>query len=151
MERIDGLQRGPGKPPKEDLSDPIDQARMKRLTDAISLGATIRLACKYANINTKTYYVWRDRYPEMLEAVASAEGRGLVGWLAKIETAANAGSWQAAAWKLERRYPETYGRLVQDQRSVQLQVTPEHLENMSDADLDTALRRALDRGGEEAP
>jgi hypothetical protein len=34
----------------------------------------------------------------------------MVGWLAKIEAAANEGAWQAAAWKLERRYPHEYGR-----------------------------------------
>ena len=27
-----------------------------------------------------------------------------------IEMAASEGNWQAAAWKLERRYPETFGR-----------------------------------------
>ena len=37
-----------------------------------------------------------------------------MGWLAKIEQAANQGHWQAAAWKLERRYPQEYGRTVQN-------------------------------------
>lgn len=143
------MPKDEGAPPKEDLSSALDRARQERLTDAIALGATIALACKYAGLNTKTYYVWKERYPEFGEAVAAAEGRGLVGWLTKIEDAANAGSWQAAAWKLERRYPETYGRQVQDQRSVQLTMTAEQLENISDADLDLALKRALARNGEE--
>jgi hypothetical protein len=42
--------------------------------------------------------------------LAEAEGRAAIGWLALIEQAAREGNWQAAAWKLERRYPETYGR-----------------------------------------
>ncbi len=35
-------------------------------------------------------------------------------WLAKIEKAASDGAWQAAAWKLERRYPHVYGRVVNE-------------------------------------
>jgi hypothetical protein len=35
-----------------------------------------------------------------------------VKWLARIEQAASE-HWQAAAWKLERRYPKDYGRSVQ--------------------------------------
>ena len=45
--------------------------------------------------------------------LTEAEGRAAIGWLAKIEKVANEGDWKAAAWKLERRYPETYGRTFQ--------------------------------------
>ena len=31
-----------------------------------------------------------------------------------IEQAAKDGTWQAAAWKLERRYPQEYGKTVQE-------------------------------------
>jgi hypothetical protein len=34
--------------------------------------------------------------------------------LAKIEKAASDNNWAAAAWKLERRYPDVYGRTVQE-------------------------------------
>jgi hypothetical protein len=44
------------------------------------------------------------------DAVKEAEGKATVGWLAKIEKAASEGNWTAAAWKLERRYPNDYGR-----------------------------------------
>jgi hypothetical protein len=47
---------------------------------------------------------------EFVERIREAEGRAVIGWLAKIEKAATDGNWQAAAWKLERRYPENYGR-----------------------------------------
>lgn len=83
---------------------------VKKLTDAIKLGATYELACGYAGISFETFRQWRDRKPAFLDAIKAAEGVAAVGWLAKIEKAASDGTWQAAAWKLERRYPEEYGR-----------------------------------------
>jgi hypothetical protein len=86
--------------------------RLKRLTDAIALGTTRTLACAYAGINIDTLEIWEKRYPEVKTMMLEAEARAVVGWLAKVERAANEGTWQAAAWKLERRYPEQYGRFV---------------------------------------
>lgn len=87
---------------------------VKRLTDAIRLGATYELACGYAGIGVSTFYDWLQAKPEFSEAIKEAEGGAAVGWLARIEQAAKDGTWQAAAWKLERRYPEQYGRQVVD-------------------------------------
>jgi hypothetical protein len=81
-----------------------------KLTQAIRLGATYVLACDYAGISMQTFLTWKDTKPEFLDAIKRAEGTACVGWLAKIEQAASDGNWQAAAWKLERRYPEMYGR-----------------------------------------
>lgn len=93
----------------------------KMFIDAYSVGTPIRLACQYAGISEATYFAWVVRgekreqpYLEFLEAVQKSQGRAVVGWLAKIEAAANEGNWQAAAWKLERRYPEEFGRVIQD-------------------------------------
>jgi transposase len=85
---------------------------VKKIVDAIRVGATFRLACDYAGITEETFSQWRKKYSEFSDAIKEAEGAGAVGWLAKIEKAANDGSWQAAAWKLERRYPKEYGRQV---------------------------------------
>jgi hypothetical protein len=59
------------------------------------------------------------------EIVGHYEGQAGVKWLAKIEREASEGSWQAAAWKLERRYPNDYGRKVVDQRTSGADVNPE--------------------------
>lgn len=85
----------------------------KKVTDAIRLGATYELACNYAGISEDSFARWRAKYAEFADAVKEAEGAGAVGWLGRIEQAAQKGQWQAAAWKLERRYPEQYGRTVQ--------------------------------------
>lgn len=87
---------------------------VKRFTDAVAIGATYQLASKYAGISDVTFDNWRKKYPEFAQAVNDAEGRAAVGWLAKIENEANNGNWTAAAWKLERRYPNEYGRRVHE-------------------------------------
>jgi transposase len=93
-----------------------------RIVQAIQLGATYEMAAQYGGIAYNTFNEWIKKgeaqragvYREFYEAIKEAEGKAVVGWLAKIEKAANDGNWQAAAWKLERRYPQDYGRQVQD-------------------------------------
>lgn len=92
----------------------------KKIVDAIRLGATYELAANYGGISYEAFNNWMKKgakgkepeFVQLLQDVKKAEGAATVGWLAKIETAANDGAWQAAAWKLERRYPHAYGRQV---------------------------------------
>lgn len=91
------------------------------IVQALSVGTTHKLACQYAGITETCFYAWLDKgrrslppYAEFAEAVKKTEGRAVVGWLAKIEAAASDGNWQAAAWKLERRYPQDYGKTVHE-------------------------------------
>ena len=85
----------------------------ERILQAIELGATYELACRYGGISDETFTRWRKRYVGFAENVKKAEGKGAVKWLARIEAGA-ADHWQAAAWKLERRYPHDYGRTITD-------------------------------------
>jgi transposase len=97
----------------------------KRIVQAIQLGATYELAAQYGGVAYNTFNEWMKAgeanktgaFREFYDAVKEAEGKGAIGWLAKIEAAANDGSWQAAAWKLERRYPHEYGKTVVDQNT----------------------------------
>lgn len=96
-----------------------------KIVQAIQMGSTYELAAQYAGISYDSFNNWMNKgekassgeFFEFFNAVKEAEGRAVVGWLAKIEKAASDGSWQAAAWKLERRYPATYGRTVTDNRN----------------------------------
>jgi transposase len=92
---------------------------IEKLVTAVSVGATYDIAAAFAGISYKTFERWRLAAETAPESSAlgqlhlrlrEAEGRAAVGWLAKIEAAASAGDWRAAAFKLERRYPEQYGR-----------------------------------------
>jgi len=82
----------------------------RRLLEALRVGSTFRLAAAYAGIDHATLYRWLEKDATLATRIKEAEGAAVVGWLAKIEKAASDGNWQAAAWKLERRYPEDFGR-----------------------------------------
>lgn len=98
---------------------------IEQLARAIRLGATFDLAAKSAGISVETLRQWRDGkgFPKgttaeqklaFVGAIEKAEGDAALHWLTKIEEAANDGAWQAAAWKLERRYSTEYGRQIRD-------------------------------------
>lgn len=94
----------------------------KRICEAIEQGATYTLAAQYAGISYDSFNDWMKQggeaedgeFCQFFHAVKAAEGKAAVKWLRKIETAANKGNWAAAAWKLERRYPQEYGRQVHE-------------------------------------
>ena len=102
---------GKGRPTK------LTPETTSKLALAIQLGATYELACNYAGVHYSTFARWMNKSREFREAIKEAEGKASVTWLAKIEQAASEGNWQAAAWKLERRYPEMYGRRALDVRT----------------------------------
>lgn len=91
-----------------------------RVLSAIAIGAPFTHACHYAGISFETFNEWRKDKPEFSEQVKNAEGKAVVGWLERIEQAAKDGNWQAAAWKLERRLPEEFGR----RERVQVDIVP---------------------------
>lgn len=101
----------------------------RKIIDAISVGSTYEIAAGYAGVSYVTFNSWMQRgeaakggeFLEFFNAVKEAEGKAAVKWLAVIEKA-SVEQWQAAAWKLERRYPHQYGRQVHE---VSVSVSPE--------------------------
>jgi hypothetical protein len=103
----------------------LTQDVQDRLVKAIGMGATYELATDFAGIGYSTFFDWMkkgnddsgapedDPHRVLYLAVKRAQGEAALRWLTKIEDAANE-TWQAAAWKLERRYPQEYGRRVVD-------------------------------------
>lgn len=89
------------------------EAAQRRVCEALTAGNTRRAACAFAGIGESTLDRWLDRYGDFGEAVKKAEGDAEVRNVAIIARAAQTGTWQAAAWWLERRYPHDYGRTVQ--------------------------------------
>ena len=89
-----------------------------RFLEALRLGASYEGAASYAGVHYNTFRSWMikgqthksGQYVEFLEHVKEAEGQAEVKWLAKIEKAATDGQWTAAAWKLERRFPDRWGK-----------------------------------------
>jgi transposase len=83
-----------------------------KLMVAIRKGAPYSIAANYAGISESLFKEWRaaakkGENPEFVSFMAElkeAEGETALTWLDKIDNAMNDGNWQAAAWKLERRY-----------------------------------------------
>jgi hypothetical protein len=92
----------------------IDRAgAQRRLCDALAAGNTRRAACAFAGISQDSLGRWLRRYADFADAIQKAEGEAELRHVAVVTGAAQAGVWQAAAWWLERRFPNDYGRTVQ--------------------------------------
>jgi hypothetical protein len=84
----------------------------EKILYAIRKGAPYELACNYARISYGVFWLWKqkaeyEKIPEFIqffEDVREAEGETALKWLSKIDDAMDAGTWQAASWKLERRH-----------------------------------------------
>lgn len=82
----------------------------------IATGNTQTTACAYLGITMQTWINWMKKgedgvspYVEFFDAIKKAEAKAKVLCVGRIISAAQQ-SWQAAAWWLERRYPEEFGR-----------------------------------------
>ncbi len=88
-----------------------DEAR-RRIIQAIQTGCTYDLDAQYAGITRGTLWLWLQKgeeqksgaYRTFLNDFKKAEARCCVGSLAIIQKAAQEGTWQAAAFLLERRF-----------------------------------------------
>lgn len=142
--------------------------RVERFLAAIERGATYELAAGYAGITYQCYLNWMkkgetqlndnddteeqgDEYLDFYRAVKASEAKAAINWLIKIDKAAEA-QWQAAAWKLERRYPQQYGKTVQEFQGKD--GGPVQYENMSETEklkrVEEILERARKRGAIES-
>ena len=95
---------------------------IKKITPLISNGNFASTACRVAGISEAAFYNWQARgrkdreegratiFVEFAEAIERADAEGEARNVLLIQQAAGAGTWQAAAWNLERKYPEKWGR-----------------------------------------
>jgi hypothetical protein len=89
---------------------------IKKIADLISVGNYATVAARVAGIADSTYYDWLKRgrngeYPfsEFSDAIKKAEADSETYRVSRI-VQASAEHWQAAAWLLERKIPERWGR-----------------------------------------
>lgn len=120
MSGSNGNGTHPGGAPRKILLRP---EMIKTISEAVELGAHLSLACKAGCIAYSTFreYLIQGEedvasdirpedsiYRQLYEAVQAAQYRCMLRQLAIIEKAAQRGEWTAAAWKLERNWPELY-------------------------------------------
>lgn len=91
---------------------------VQRICDVVAAGAPLETAAAYAGVSRASFHAWmrkgrepnaEPRFAEFVERMDLALAQWEVRDLAIIGKAAEE-QWQAAAWRLERRKPEVYGR-----------------------------------------
>lgn len=105
------MNRG-GRPTK--LTSDVQQ----KLCDAIRAGNYLATAAAFAGVSESTLHNWlkrganeaKGRHHDLAAAVEKAMADAEARDVALISKAAADGTWQAAAWRLERRFPDRWGR-----------------------------------------
>jgi hypothetical protein len=98
---------------------------MEKLTEALRSGSYRIDACRAAGIHYNTLLAWEKKgesqksgeYIDFLDALRRAEAEAVVSNVKIINKAATGGDWRAAAWFLERKYPNNWARL--DKRAIE--------------------------------
>jgi len=143
-------QKKPGRPEK--LTPELQQ----KIVDAIRMGAYIETAAAYAGINKSTLYDWMKRgaraksgkYKEFSNAIEKALAESEMRDLAVIAKASQE-NWQAAAWRLERKFPDRWGRRKAKSEIAKIEAETEFIREktrlLKGAEKDTRLLEALIR------
>ena len=89
----------------------VSPERKALVLKGLRLGLSYETAASYAEVTKPTVKAWRDADPEFNAQCATARAQLEATMLARIEIASQEPkTWQAAAWKLERMFPDQYGR-----------------------------------------
>jgi hypothetical protein len=76
----------------------------------VAAGARAEEAAAAAGVSRTSYYRWMAAGGELRDRVERARAESEVVLVIRIARAAERGSWQAAAWLLERQWPERWAR-----------------------------------------
>lgn len=96
--------------------------RQEAILDGIRAGLTIDRACQRAGISHATYYNWKTKgltqssgiYVDFVDVLTRAEIEVEQRMLTQIQLQ-SAHDWRAAVAFLEKRFPERYGKQIQQQ------------------------------------
>lgn len=95
----------------------LDATIEKTIVDVIRLGGTRSHAAAAAGVSPTALFTWLRRgrageepYAQFAQHMKKADGEARTVATKAIRTALEGGTWQAAAWWLERRYPKEWAR-----------------------------------------
>ena len=117
--------------------------RLEVLLGALRAGNTRRAAAAYAEVSHETFYRWFNDDITFRDAVEKAEADAEARAVAIVIRAAQGGTWQAAAWWLERRRQDTYALKAKVELSGP-DGGPIQTEEVMDDHERIALRKAID-------
>ncbi len=91
---------------------------IKQAVKLVENGNNVKDIFGALNISDFSWYTWLQQGKqaksglkrELYEEVEKAERRAIMRNVAHIQRAAGEGNWQAAAWWLERKYPDDWGK-----------------------------------------
>lgn len=100
-----------GRPTK--LTPDVADAVVRSVADGLPRGTAAALA----GVSASVVYNWLragrkrqgKRFVQFLHRIQKAEAEAVLARVRQINRAAQSGTWQAAAWWLERRHPEEFG------------------------------------------
>ena len=107
--RTDAARSTTGRPTKR------TQQAMERITEAIREGATLGLAAAIGGIHYDTFNEWRKAFSDFSEMVDQAVAESAIFHLRNVNVH-SAEDWRASAWILEHRFPDEFGKSVQQQQ-----------------------------------
>jgi len=103
-----------------------DAHHINIILEALADGEGRVRACKKANITHDTFMNWLNEYSEFSDSVKKAEDKGndRIKDLAKRGIIEKFGTtWQAAAWWLERNFPDEFKNKVEQSGEIQHTIT----------------------------
>ncbi len=97
----------------------LTKAVREKIIKGIRLGLTYDRAAQLAGIHKSTFYMWKRKglqkkaplYIKFIDELKKAEVEGEAAAISHIVKAAQEGTWTAAAWLLERRFPDRWARI----------------------------------------
>ena len=121
------------------------------IVDGINAGLTFGLTCARAGVNPATFYRWLEKgetaksgvYSEFCDTVSRAKADSALRLVSQITLQAPT-DWRAAAFMLERRFPDDYGRRTEvtgkDGGPVKVDTKTQHVFQPTPALWDEVLR-----------
>ena len=95
----------------------------EKIVSAIAEGNYLETAAAIGGVSATTFFRWLQEGEQATaglkrdfwEAVKKAEAEAEALRVSRISKAGKDGNWQADAWYLERRYPERWGKRIQQE------------------------------------
>ncbi len=98
------------RPRKQRVKPKLDDIRRREICAILAVGGTRTLAASYVGCHVETIRNTASRDPDFALQLRKAEISPEIAYLRSLQTAAqDSKQWRAAAWALERLFPDRYG------------------------------------------
>jgi hypothetical protein len=113
------MPKYPPKPKKEGRPVTLTKDIQDKIVAALNVGNYLETAAAFAGVHKDSVFSWMKKgrepnakqiYTDFLSAVEKAQAFSEMRDLQVLDKAGQAGTWQASAWRLERKFPKRWGR-----------------------------------------